>query len=112
MKPVVRILLLATSTALAGACRSAPSDCGPPPADVAAVASADRIDLSERLGGGRLRSVNRAVTAFPAGAGIRVTAAPGVGVIWLEGTDFAEGTIEADVCGRDVDGESFVGIAF
>ena len=43
---------------------------------------------------------------------MRVTAAQGLGLVWIEGTDFAEGTIEADVCGRDVDSQSFIGLAF
>jgi hypothetical protein len=36
----------------------------------------------------------------------------GAGVVWIEGTDFAEGTIEIDVRGRDVLQQSFLGIAF
>ncbi len=34
------------------------------------------------------------------------------GVVWIEGSDFAQGTIEVDVRGRDVPGRSFVGVAF
>lgn len=34
------------------------------------------------------------------------------GMAWLAGSDFAEGTIEVDLRGRDLDGQSFVGIAF
>ncbi len=34
------------------------------------------------------------------------------GVVWIEGSDFVEGTIEVDVRGRDVLQRSFVGIAF
>jgi len=51
------------------------------------------------------------VTALT-GGGVRVTAAPGIGLVWIDGSDFANGTIEADVCGRDVNQESFLGIAF
>jgi hypothetical protein len=68
--------------------------------------------LSGRLASGRLRVVNRAAEAVDGGDALRVNAAPGIGLIWIQGTDFAEGTIEADVCGRDVPSESFVGIAF
>jgi hypothetical protein len=49
---------------------------------------------------------------LPLGGGLRTTAAPGIGLIWIEGTDFSDGTIETDVCGRDVNQESFLGIAF
>ncbi len=34
------------------------------------------------------------------------------GVVWIEGTDFAEGTIEIEIRGRDVLSRSFVGLAF
>jgi hypothetical protein len=33
-------------------------------------------------------------------------------VAWIDGTNFAEGTIEMDIRGRDVMQQSFVGIAF
>jgi hypothetical protein len=46
------------------------------------------------------------------GTALRVGASQGVGLIWIGGTDFGEGTIEADVCGRDVGSQSFVGVAF
>lgn len=70
------------------------------------------MNLGELLGKGRLRNVNRQVTALPAGAGVRVAAAPGIGLIWIDGSDLTSGTIEADVCGRDVSQESFLGLAF
>ena len=43
---------------------------------------------------------------------MRVTEKAGPGVVWLEGSDFAEGTIEIEVRGRDLPQQSFVGIAF
>lgn len=70
------------------------------------------ISLADRLAAGRLRTSNREVAVISNGTGVRVSAAPGAGLIWIEDTDFAEGTIEADVCGRDVDSESFLGVAF
>jgi hypothetical protein len=103
-----KIGLLATVIALAAACGTKPSECGQPPPD--ATASDDVINLADRLASGRLRIVNRQAT--PIANGLRVSAAPGIGVIWIEGTDLADGTFEADVCGRDVYGESFVGLAF
>src|SRR3954451_11592883 len=70
------------------------------------------ISLIGKLADGRLRSVNRDVTAVPGANAVRVAASPGVGLVWIAGTEFVNGTIEADVCGRDIDSESFPGIAF
>jgi hypothetical protein len=76
-------------------------------------AAPQQIDLAERLAAGKLRAVNRDVTALAGGRrGVHVTEKAGPGVIWIEGTDFAQGTIEVDVRGRDVLQQSFVGIAF
>jgi hypothetical protein len=72
-----------------------------------------RIDLAERLAAGKLRAVNRDVTALPGSRdGVHVTEKANNGVIWVEGSDLADGTIEVDVRGRDVYQQSFVGIAF
>lgn len=112
-KTVAHIGLLAMSTAFVTACQSAPSDCGTPSSLVAGASSSGTVvGLSDRLAEGRLRIMNRQATALTAGDGVRVTAAPGVGLVWFDGTEFADGSIEADVCGRDVDQQSFLGIAF
>jgi hypothetical protein len=71
-----------------------------------------RIDLAERLAAGKLRAVNRDVTKLQGRDGVRVAEKAGNGVIWVVDSDFAEGTIELDVRGRDVPQQSFVGIAF
>lgn len=72
-----------------------------------------RIDLGQRLADGKLRAVNREVTRLPeARDGVRVAEKAGTGVVWIEGSDFAEGTIEIEIRGRDVFQQSFVGIAF
>jgi hypothetical protein len=72
-----------------------------------------RIDLAERLAAGKLRSVNRGVTRLQGSPdGVHVTEGEGPGVAWIDGSDFAEGTIEVDVRGRDVVQRSFVGVAF
>lgn len=111
-KTVAQFGLLAISTTLVTACQSSPSECGTPPPIVAGASSSRTpIGLSDRLAEGRLRIVNRQATPLPDG-GLRVTAAPGIGLIWIDGTELADGAIEADVCGRDVDQESFLGIAF
>jgi hypothetical protein len=44
--------------------------------------------------------------------GVRLSEAPGEGVAFLPGIEFANGTIEFDVRGKDVAQQSFVGVAF
>jgi hypothetical protein len=76
-------------------------------------AAPQKIDLAERLTAGKLRAVNREVTALQGTRGaVHVAQKTGPGVVWIEGTDFAQGTIELDVRGRDMPQQSFVGIAF
>lgn len=70
------------------------------------------INLSDSLAAGRLRTVNREAARSHGGTAVRVKASQGIGLIWIENSDFADGTIEADVCGRDVYSQSFVGVAF
>jgi 3-keto-disaccharide hydrolase len=73
----------------------------------------ERIDLAERLAAGKLRAVNREVTKAKDGKdAVHVSEKAGNGVIWIDGTDFSEGTIEVDLRGRDVMQQSFVGVAF
>ena len=48
----------------------------------------------------RLRVVNREVTKLQERSGVRLSAAPGNGVAWVEGTDFRSGTLEVDVRGQ------------
>jgi hypothetical protein len=73
----------------------------------------EQIDLGQRLSAGRLRAVNRVVSALQGTPGaVTVTEKEGDGIVWIENTDFALGTIEVDIRGRDVTGRSFVGIAF
>ena len=72
-----------------------------------------RFDLAERLKATKLRAVNRRVAPLQGNpGGVHLTEAEGNGVAWLEGTDFARGTIEVDLRGRDVQQRSFVGVAF
>jgi hypothetical protein len=76
-------------------------------------AGGTQIDLAERLAGGKLRAVNREATASPGTkGGVHLSEKEGNGVLWVEGSDFAEGTIELDVRGRDLPGQSFLGVAF
>lgn len=74
--------------------------------------ASQRIDLAERLAAGKLRAVNREVTKLQGRDGVHVSEKAAPGVVWIEGSDFAEGTIEVEIRGRDVPQQSFVGIAF
>jgi hypothetical protein len=75
--------------------------------------AAASIDLAERLAAGKLKLVNREATPLQGDRrGIHVNEKPGNGVVWIEGSDFAEGTLEVDVRGRDMVGQSFLGVAF
>ena len=65
-------------------------------------AGLQQIDLAERLGLEDLRAVNREVTVLSGSSGVHVTEDAGPGVVWIEGSDFAQGMIEVDVRGRDV----------
>ncbi|PYR01223.1 MAG: hypothetical protein DMF97_08120, partial [Acidobacteria bacterium] len=57
---------------------------------------------------------NRGASRLVDGArkGVRLSEGPGEGVAFLPGIEFANGTIEFDVRGRDVAQQSFVGVAF
>lgn len=72
-----------------------------------------RIDLAERLTAGKLRVINRQVTKGQGRSdGVHLSEKADVGIAWIDGTDFSEGTIELDVRGRDVLQQSFLGVAF
>lgn len=76
-------------------------------------AATQTIDLAAQLKAGKLRTVNREATPSAARPdAIHLSEKEGNGVAWVEGTDFALGTIEVDIKGRDLQGRSFVGIAF
>jgi hypothetical protein len=63
--------------------------------------------------GSRLRVLNREVTSIEdRKGGVRLSAAAGNGVAWLEGTDFRSGTIEIEIRGRETSGQHYVGVAF
>jgi hypothetical protein len=78
----------------------------------AAQSGALQIDLAERFAAGKLRAVNREVTTLQGIRGIHLSQREGNGIAWIEGSEFAQGTIELDVRGRDVFQQSFLGIAF
>jgi hypothetical protein len=70
--------------------------------------AAQTVDLASA----KLRPVNRQVSRLPERGGVHVSAAGGPGVVWIDGTDFGDGTIDVDVRGKDVMQQSFVGVAF
>src|SRR5262245_33362724 len=71
-------------------------------------------DLATLAAGKRLKIFNRSVSTLSDGArkGIHMRESPGDGVAYLEGIEFANGTIELDFRGKDVQQQSFVGVAF
>lgn len=110
---IVSTLLSVTVCGATAACGQAPSACGAPPARAADTTPFTDIDLGQRLAAGSLRAVNRTIKALEGRTnGLYVSAGEGAGVVWITGTDVGEGTIAADVCGRDVLQESFLGLAF
>jgi hypothetical protein len=62
--------------------------------------------------GKKLRVVNRQATRTPDRNGVRLSAASGDGVAWVEGTDFRSGTLEVDIRGQEALQQSYVGVAF
>ena len=76
-------------------------------------AASQQIDLAERLAAGKLKVVNRQISKTPGrNDAVHLSQKSDVGLAWIVGSDFAEGTIEIDVRGRDVFQQSFLGIAF
>ncbi len=71
-------------------------------------------DLAKLGEGKGLKVFNRSVSSLSDGArkGLRLSEAPGAGVAYLEGIEFANGLIELDIRGKDVQQQSFVGVAF
>lgn len=97
-----------TTTWLVAAATMLPLSAEPPQ-----TAAPQQINLAEWLAGSKLRAVNRDVTTLEGDKrGIKVSEKAGPGVVWIEGSDFDQGTIEIDVRGRDVLQQSFLGIAF
>lgn len=57
---------------------------------------------------------NRSLSRLSDGAkkGVRLSESPGDGVAFIKGIEFASGIIEFDVKGKDIQQQSFVGVAF
>jgi hypothetical protein len=72
-----------------------------------------QVDLAQQLAAGKLKIVNREVTSLEGKpGGVQVSEKADNGLVWIDGSNFGEGTIEVDIRGRDLQGQSFVGIAF
>jgi len=71
-------------------------------------------DLSSLADGKGLNASKRTISRLTDGArqGVRLSEAEGEGPAYLPGIEFANGTIELDMKGKDVQGASFVGVAF
>jgi hypothetical protein len=71
-------------------------------------------DLAALSDGKGLKVFNRSVSTLNDGTkkGLRISESPGDGVAYLQGVEFANGTIEFDLRGKDVQQQSFVGVAF
>ncbi len=71
-------------------------------------------NLPKLLKDQKLSPYNRTVSAVPDASkpGIRLSETPEEGVVWLSNVNFASGTIEVDIRGKDVLQKSFLGIAF
>jgi hypothetical protein len=82
--------------------------------DVAGQKKTISPDLAALTGGKGLKVFNRSLSVLSDGSrkGVRMSESPGDGVAYLEGVEFANGAIEFDVRGKDVQGQSFVGVAF
>jgi hypothetical protein len=71
-------------------------------------------DLAALAQGNRFKVFNRTVTSLNEGPrkGVRLSESEGDGVAYLQGIEFTNGTIELDIRGKDVQQQSFVGVAF
>ncbi len=74
----------------------------------------DAIDLHAAAKAGAIEVYNRQLNTIdePGHVGVQLSTDYSEGLAWLKGIEFAKGTIEFDVRGVNVEGHSFVGIAF
>ena len=82
--------------------------------DVAGQKKTISPDLAKLAEGKGLKHFNRTASSLNDGArkGVRLSEGPGEGPAYLEGIELADGAIELDVRGKDVQQQSFVGVAF
>ena len=84
------------------------------PFRVAAQGKAVNADLTALADGKGLNASRRTISRLSDGGrtGVRLSEAEGEGPAYLPNMEFANGTIELDIRGKDVQGSSFVGVAF
>ena len=81
--------------------------------DLAQALDAKKLRISRPPMLSRLLGVGtREVTKIQERNGVRLSAASGNGVAWVEGTDFRSGTIEVDIRGQEAMQQNYVGVAF
>ena len=73
-----------------------------------------KYDLADLNKNGKLRMFNRAITSITdkEQKAVRFSEHEGDGVAWIDDVNFANGSIELDIKGKDVLQQSFAGIAF
>jgi hypothetical protein len=71
-------------------------------------------DLAALADGKRLTAFNRSVSSVSDGGrkGVHLNQSAGDGVAYVPGIEFTNGTIECDIKGKDVQQQSYLGIAF
>ncbi|MFD0750990.1 family 16 glycoside hydrolase [Mucilaginibacter calamicampi] len=71
-------------------------------------------NLSGLLSSGKLSTTNREATQLAGKEqdGIRISSSAGEGVVWLNEVKFSNGIIELDIKGKNVEQQSFLGVAF
>jgi hypothetical protein len=71
-------------------------------------------DLRSLMDRKQIEAVNRNISLIQEGSrvGVHLDEKEGDGLAWLKNILFSSGTIEFDVKGKDVQGQSFVGLAF
>lgn len=74
----------------------------------------EKYDLFDLSKNGKLQPFNRTLTSTMDKElkTVKFSESEGDGVAWIEGVNFANGSIELDIKGKDVLQQSFVGIAF
>jgi hypothetical protein len=84
------------------------------PFGIAGQKKAIEPDLASLADGKGLNASRRTISRLTDGArkGVRLSEAEGEGPVYLPGIEFADGTIELEIKGKDVQGASFVGVAF